>query len=75
MKVVSMNGSWTLYYKLEKGSLPENPSELKRSHWPSIPAIVPGNVELDLFRAGIEPDPFFGNNIYSYHKYEIYPAS
>lgn len=72
MKVISLNGSWTLYYNLEKGSLPGNPSELKRSHWPSIPAIVPGNVELDLFKAGIEQDPFFGDNIYSYRKYEIY---
>ncbi len=33
-------------------------------------AQVPGNVELDLFRNGLEPDPLFGENEYLYHKYE-----
>lgn len=35
-----------------------------------IPAAVPGNVELDLLKAGIEPDPYFGANEYLYQKYE-----
>ena len=29
----------------------------------TVPATVPGNFELDLFRAGLIPDPFFGTNI------------
>ena len=31
----------------------------------TVPASVPGNFELDLERAGIIPDPFFGTNILS----------
>ena len=37
-----------------------------------IEAHVPGNFELDLFRAGIEPDPYFGDNIFKYYKYESF---
>ena len=33
-------------------------------------ALVPGNIELDLHRNGIEPDPFYSDNEFLYHKYE-----
>ncbi len=32
---------------------------------------MPGNVELDLVRAGVEKDPFPGNNLYAYRPYEF----
>ncbi len=35
-----------------------------------IEATVPGNFELDLFKAGIEKDPYVDANIYDYYKYE-----
>ena len=35
-----------------------------------MPATVPGNFELDLFRAGLIPDPFFGTNIIDLRKLE-----
>ena len=38
----------------------------------TLSAEVPGNVELDLARAGIEPDPFFAANEYLYRKYETW---
>ena len=38
----------------------------------TIDAVIPGNVELDLERAGILPDLFFGNNIKLLRKYEYY---
>lgn len=38
----------------------------------TIDAVVPGNVELDLMRAGILPDVFFGNNIRLLRPYEWY---
>ncbi|MDD6883474.1 MAG: glycoside hydrolase family 2 TIM barrel-domain containing protein [Eubacteriales bacterium] len=63
---VSLNGSWKLYYHADGRELPEYPA------WPCIEAQVPGNVELDLWRAGVEKDPFFGENIYDYRKYEFY---
>ena len=34
-------------------------------------ATVPGNCELDLFAAGIEPEPYWSTNEYLYRKYEI----
>ncbi|MBQ6646810.1 MAG: glycoside hydrolase family 2 protein, partial [Clostridia bacterium] len=37
-----------------------------------LEAQVPGNVELDLFRNGIKPDPYFGSNEFLYHKYETW---
>ena len=54
----SLNGGWDLK-GFEHGK-PEPSLELS--------AQVPGNVELDLFRAGIEPEPFFGANEYLYRK-------
>jgi beta-mannosidase len=72
MKIASLNGDWKLYYHPEEGGLPINPGELENSGWSSIPAKVPGNVELDLARAGKEKDPFFGENIYEYRKYEFF---
>ena len=70
MKSISLSGNWKLYYFPEKGcgpSRPENPEE-----WPSVDAQVPGNVELDLFRAGVEGDPFWAENIYKFRKYEFF---
>ena len=60
---ISLNGEWTLTC-----IPPKNDERLKPF---SISAEVPGNVELDLVRAGIEPEPFFGENEYRYHKYEV----
>ncbi|MBO4367658.1 MAG: glycoside hydrolase family 2 [Clostridia bacterium] len=70
MKRMDLGGKWLLYYAPEtawiKGGMafPEDA--------PCIEAQVPGNVELDLYRAGLEPDPFFGTNLYLYRKYEFY---
>ena len=36
----------------------------------TIPAAVPGNVELDMLSAGLVDDPTVGNNIYELRKYE-----
>ena len=58
----SLNGTWELQ-GFEPGY--DMPSV-------SINAEVPGNVELDLHRAGIEPEPFFGENEYAFHKYETW---
>ena len=60
--MISLDGQWTLFYRLENGDTP----------WSQIPAQVPGNVELDLANANVEPDPFFGENVYRYRKYEFF---
>ena len=72
MNTVNLCGEWKLYYHPEDGQTPETPAELMAAGWPAIDAQVPGNVELDLVRAGIEEDPFFGENLYKYRKYEFY---
>ena len=72
MRSVMLNGPWTLYYHPEEGALPQTPDELHEADWPRIEAQVPGNVELDLMRAGIEEDPFYDQNLYNFRKYEFY---
>lgn len=72
MNNISLNGSWSLYYHAEVGELPQTPAQLKQAGWPCIDAQVPGNVELDLQRAGIEGDPFWDENIYNFRKYEFF---
>ncbi len=67
----SLNGEWTLYYAQETKNMPEELAFL-REKGEQIAAQVPGNVELDLQRAGKEPDPFYGENIYRFRKYEFY---
>lgn len=69
---MTLSGNWTLYYHPEDGVMPATPAALKLADWPSVEAQVPGNVELDLVRAGIEKDPFYDENIYLYRKYEFY---
>lgn len=67
---ISLDGQWNLYYYPEHEKKISDPAELKKSGLIPIAAMVPGNVELDLYKQGIEKDPFFGTNIYDYHKYE-----
>jgi len=55
-RTTSLNGKWSLTY----GPLTEYPEKSPRTEppadWPTIPAQVPGNVELDMIAAGkIEP--------------------
>jgi beta-mannosidase len=72
LKSVSLNGSWSLYYSVQNKNTPATPDELKTNSWTKIPAIVPGNVELDLLAAGAIKNPEIGNNIYDLRKYEGY---
>lgn len=49
----------------------EDPNVIEKSEM-TIDAEIPGNVELDMERAGILPELFFGNNIKLLRKYEYY---
>lgn len=69
---VSLDGEWKLVYGQYNSDAPENPDELKSKNWPMILATVPGNVELDLFKAGVIANPEIGNHIYDLRKYEAY---
>ncbi|MBQ9748717.1 MAG: glycoside hydrolase family 2 [Clostridia bacterium] len=63
---LSLDGSWTLYYAAHR-DLPENAeyntqTALDQSKLPCVPATVPGSFELDLMRAGVIGDVFYGMN-------------
>ncbi len=66
MKKFSLNGAYTLYYADEQ----TNPCGLEGMQ--SVPAVVPGNVEIDLMHAGVLPDIFFGNNVKLLRPFEFY---
>ncbi len=68
--VLSLNGEWTLYYQPETAGQTGDFEPAWLDSWPQVPASVPGNVELDLMRAGLEPDPFYGENLHGFARYE-----
>ncbi|NLS76675.1 MAG: glycoside hydrolase family 2 [Chloroflexi bacterium] len=59
---ISLDGEWKLAHWAEGERAVSTPAELLASGCSFVPAQVPGNVELDLERAGQLPDPFFANN-------------
>ncbi len=70
---MKLNGKWNLYYYPCYEKEIKTVSELKKSELTPISAEVPGNVELDLVKAGILPsDLFKGMNILQAEKYETY---
>jgi len=72
VRTESLDGQWSLDY-WEQGKHPVmNPSEMKDIEYKTIPASVPGNVELDMFAAGLCPNPETGSNVHEMRKYEAY---
>ena len=64
-QIISLDGKWTLKY-----------SDSTSGDSGEIEALVPGNVELDLMRAGLLPEDLFrGENILLAEKYETYDWS
>lgn len=72
MDAIDLNGSWQLYGYLEEPGAPTTLQELRQRGIEPIEARVPGNVDLDLVRAGLEQDPFYGENLYAFEKYNYY---
>ena len=65
-----LSGEWKLY-AVDPGKMEiTQPSQLKALK--PITGSVPGNLELDLTRAGITKDPFIGENGKAYRKYEYF---
>ena len=60
---VSLNGTWKLSYWKQPAEAITDPAELKEVEVKTIPAQVPGNVELDLLAAGLIADPMIGANV------------
>ncbi|MEW6753853.1 MAG: sugar-binding domain-containing protein [Candidatus Latescibacterota bacterium] len=70
MRQISLDGTWHLTWFPEGKYAVSGPADLKTLHAPSVPAQVPGNVELDLMRAGHLPDVFYGDNIHRLRELE-----
>ena len=68
---ILLDGAWSLVYVENKKFRTEKPTvstiaRLEATGYEKIPAIVPGNIERDLFRAGKIEDPYFGENAVKY---------
>lgn len=73
MQSISLNGTWKLFFRPQVEDSIKSSEELKKQNINCIPAIVPGNVELDLSKSGILPqDLFMGMNITQAEQYECY---
>jgi beta-mannosidase len=61
---ISLNGSdWTLSYWNQPMKAVTSPQEMQGIQMNTIEATVPGNVELDLLKAGLIEDPMIGSNV------------
>ncbi len=73
MKIYTMDGKWQLFFYDSGKYSPNTPDELEALSPECIEAKVPGNIELDLSRAGYLPeDLFFSDNISKTWDYEGY---
>lgn len=72
MKIIELNEGWKLTYYPQADYDVHDPDQLRKWNLPEIPAAVPGNVELDLMRAGLLPDPLVSDHILNLKSYEHY---
>lgn len=70
----SLNGDWKLFYQKNSEYINSkaHPTTVEAlcAQENCIPAVVPGNFEIDLQRAGRLEDPFFGQNVLEMQKLE-----
>ena len=70
---VSLNGPWTLHFWPQPDTPVTSPDAMRAlASARTIPATVPGNVELDLLAAGLIRDPMIGANVWQMRPYEGY---
>ena len=69
---ISLSGQWTLRFGPESPDAPATPEALTKCSWQTVAAEVPGNVELDLVRAGLLPPLEVGTNIFALREVETY---
>lgn len=69
---ISLDGKWTLDF-WEQGRIPvTSPSQMTGLDFKTIDAYVPGNVELDLYAAGLIENPEIGSAVYRLRYLEGY---
>ena len=68
---LDLGGEWSFAYSMEPATTEfRSAEELERAGLKSYPCTVPGNFELDLQRAGIIAEPFYGMNIAALRPFE-----
>lgn len=72
MDRIQLDGEWELWYWPEGEHNIALPHDLDTLDFDPIAGLVPGNVELDLERAGVIKDPFYSGNIRSLRAFEGY---
>ncbi|HEX3000052.1 MAG TPA: glycoside hydrolase family 2 [Armatimonadota bacterium] len=72
MKRISLDGEWTLAHFQEGSAVVAGPEELAQAGLQTLPAQVPGNVELDLMRAGVLPDIYHGDAVHQLRPFEFH---
>ncbi|MCR5547589.1 MAG: glycoside hydrolase family 2 [Bacteroidales bacterium] len=70
--VHSLGGEWKLKFFPQPAAPVTTPEEAAAAEGRTVTATVPGNVEIDLEKAGLIADPMIGNNIYTLRKWEGY---
>lgn len=71
MQRINLNGEWQLSYRPQREKYVKFEA-INFNTMSTIPALVPGNVEIDLMRAGVLSELSVGNNIYRLREYETY---
>ena len=69
---VNLDGQWVLDYWQQGRTPVRGPEGMAGVAFSTVEATVPGNVELDLLRAGIIDDPVPDSNVYLLEKWEGY---
>ena len=69
MKII-LNGEWKLYGFEQKNTPIKNLSDLDNKEW--LPAEVPGEAQLALYKNGVIPEPYVGMGMKNLRKYEFY---
>ena len=69
---VSLDGAWTLDFWPQPQVAAMTPEAVEALEYQTIPCTVPGNVELDLYAAGLVPQPEIGSNVHLLRPYEGY---
>lgn len=68
---IDLNGEWQLNFR-PQATWQVALEQADFTPMPTVPAQIPGNVELDLMRAGVLPDLAVGNNVYLLRELECY---
>lgn len=69
---VNLNGDWQLSYWQQPAEAVTSPADMNKVNVKTIPAKVPGNVEIDLLAAGLIKDPMIGDNVNDLRPWEGY---